>query len=136
MATTTLTFADRLATEVERKRSQLVVGLDPQPELLPVELGGDVSRFCCGIIDAVVFDDHAGYGEREIKDLVAIAKKLDASGFVTTEKDAVKLTPGLRDRLESVGPVVVARLDVELVDEEDALAQMISMVGGLDRRRR
>jgi orotidine-5'-phosphate decarboxylase len=49
----TLTFADRLAAEVERKRSQLVVGLDPVEDLLPVELRGDVSRFCCGVIDAV-----------------------------------------------------------------------------------
>jgi orotidine-5'-phosphate decarboxylase len=48
-----MTFADRLAAEVERKRSQLVVGLDPNPDLLPVELRGDVARFCCGIIDAV-----------------------------------------------------------------------------------
>jgi orotidine-5'-phosphate decarboxylase len=53
VAVATLTFADRLAAEVERKRSQLVVGLDPQPELMPVELGGDVERFCCGIVDAV-----------------------------------------------------------------------------------
>ncbi len=49
----TMTFPDRLAAEVERKRSQLVVGLDPRPDLLPVELRGDVARFCCGIIDAV-----------------------------------------------------------------------------------
>jgi orotidine-5'-phosphate decarboxylase len=53
MAVATLTFADRLAAEVERKRSQLVVGLDPNPDLLPVELRGDVERFCCGIVDAV-----------------------------------------------------------------------------------
>ena len=53
MAVATLTFGDRLATEVERKRSQLVVGLDPVPDLVPVELRGDVARFCCGIIDAV-----------------------------------------------------------------------------------
>src|ERR1700675_4466460 len=53
MAVAMLTFADRLAAEVERKRSQLVVGLDPQPDLLPVELRGDISRFCCGIVDAV-----------------------------------------------------------------------------------
>lgn len=57
-------FADRLAAAVERKRSQLVVGLDPRPELLPVELRGDVhlgrqaaaeacSRFCRGLVDAV-----------------------------------------------------------------------------------
>src|SRR5579862_6893892 len=53
MAVATLTFADRLAAEVERKRSQLVVGLDPVPDLLPVELRGDLARFCCGIVDAV-----------------------------------------------------------------------------------
>jgi orotidine-5'-phosphate decarboxylase len=49
---------------VERKRSQLVVGLDPVPELLPLELAGEAAlgrseaaraceRFCCGVIDAV-----------------------------------------------------------------------------------
>ena len=57
-------FADRVAEAVERKRSQLVVGLDPRPELLPVELRGDAhlgrehaadacARFCCGVVDAV-----------------------------------------------------------------------------------
>jgi orotidine-5'-phosphate decarboxylase len=60
----TATFADRLADAVERKRSQLVVGLDPRLELLPVELRGEAvsgrdaaahayGRFCCGIVDAV-----------------------------------------------------------------------------------
>jgi orotidine-5'-phosphate decarboxylase len=60
----TTTFADRLATAVADRRSQLVVGLDPQLELLPVELRGDsflgrrpaaeaIARFCCGLIDAV-----------------------------------------------------------------------------------
>ncbi len=53
MTVATLTFGDRVAAEVERKRSQLVVGLDPRPDLLPVELRGDVTRFCCGIVDAV-----------------------------------------------------------------------------------
>src|SRR5579871_4528728 len=53
MSVATLTFGDRVAVEVERKRSQLVVGLDPRPDLLPVELRGDVTRFCCGIVDAV-----------------------------------------------------------------------------------
>jgi orotidine-5'-phosphate decarboxylase len=60
----TTLFGDRLADAVERKRSQLLVGLDPRPDLLPVELVGDVhydraaaangcARFCLGIIDAV-----------------------------------------------------------------------------------
>jgi orotidine-5'-phosphate decarboxylase len=60
----TTAFGDRLAEAVERKRSQLLVGLDPLPELLPVELAGEAglgrseaadacARFCCGVIDAV-----------------------------------------------------------------------------------
>jgi orotidine-5'-phosphate decarboxylase len=54
VATTAVTtFGDRVAEAVERKRSQLVAGLDPRPELLPVELRGDVARFCCSIVDAV-----------------------------------------------------------------------------------
>src|SRR5690349_5391285 len=63
-AVSTATFADRIAAAVERRRSQLVVGLDPRPDLLPVELRGDAHlgraeaaqacvRFCCGIVDAV-----------------------------------------------------------------------------------
>jgi orotidine-5'-phosphate decarboxylase len=57
-------FADRVGEAVERKRSQLVVGLDPRLDLLPVELRGEAvlgraaaasafARFCKGIIDAV-----------------------------------------------------------------------------------
>ena len=57
-------FADRLADAVERKRTQVVVGLDPVLEMLPVELRGEaaagraaaasaVERFCVGIVDAV-----------------------------------------------------------------------------------
>ena len=57
-------FADRVCEAVERKRSQIVVGLDPVPDQLPVELRGEAvlgrdhaaaacARFCCGIIDAV-----------------------------------------------------------------------------------
>ena len=54
----TAPFADRLADAVERKRTQLVVGLDPRIDLLPVELRGEapalaVERFCRGIVDAV-----------------------------------------------------------------------------------
>jgi orotidine-5'-phosphate decarboxylase len=57
-------FADRLAEAVERKHSQLVVGLDPVADQLPLELRGETGlgreyaaaaceRFCCGVIDAV-----------------------------------------------------------------------------------
>jgi orotidine-5'-phosphate decarboxylase len=46
-------FSDRLGDAVSRKRTQLVVGLDPVVDRLPPELGGDIGAFCRGIIDAV-----------------------------------------------------------------------------------
>jgi orotidine-5'-phosphate decarboxylase len=75
MAVAVQTFADRLAAEVERKRSQLVVGLDPRVDLLPVELRGDVGRFCCGLIDAVA--PHAV----AVKPQLAFFETLGAAGM-------------------------------------------------------
>jgi orotidine-5'-phosphate decarboxylase len=80
MAVATQTFADRLAAEVERKRSQLVVGLDPRADLLPVELRGDVSRFCCGIIDAVAPHVVA------VKPQLAFFEALGAAGMAAFEQ--------------------------------------------------
>ena len=64
MSVQAVPFADRLVEVVTRKRSQLVVGLDPLLDLLPMELRGEsvlgraaaassVARFSKGIIDAV-----------------------------------------------------------------------------------
>jgi tetraacyldisaccharide 4'-kinase len=87
-------------------------------------------------MDTMIFPDHHAYDEGDMHRLLERARQVEANGFVTTEKDAVKLTPILRDRLETVGPVVVARLSVELLDEQESLSQLITMVGRLDRRKR
>ena len=92
MATvTTSTFADRLGEAVERKRSQLVVGLDPRLDLLPVELRGEsvlgreeaasaYARFCCGIVDAV------GRYVVAVKPQTAFFEALGADGFAALER--------------------------------------------------
>jgi len=90
-------FADRLVEAVEQKRSQLVVGLDPRLELLPLELRGEAqhspggvadafSRFCRGIIDAVApyavcvkpqlafFELYGSAGLRALEDVCAHAR--------------------------------------------------------------
>jgi orotidine-5'-phosphate decarboxylase len=83
-------FADRLADAVDRKRSQLVVGLDPRVDLLPMELRGEavlgrsaaagaVSRFCKGIVDAV-----APYAVA-VKPQVAFFEALGADGWHALE---------------------------------------------------
>jgi len=83
-------FSDRVAEAVERKRSQLVVGLDPRVDLLPVELRGEavlgrapaaaaVERFCKGIVDAV-----APYAVA-VKPQVAFFEALGADGWAALE---------------------------------------------------
>jgi tetraacyldisaccharide 4'-kinase len=81
-----------------------------------------------------VFPDHHAYVEHDVTRLLQLARRYGADGFVTTEKDAVKLTPEMRERMETIGPLVVARLGVELVEEQEALLQLIAMEGRLDRR--
>ena len=82
----TAAFADRVAEAVERKRTQLVVGLDPVADLLPVELRGEgataaaVERFCTGIIDAV-----APYVVA-VKPQVAFFEALGSEGWAALEK--------------------------------------------------
>jgi orotidine-5'-phosphate decarboxylase len=84
-------FADRLADAIHRKRTQLLVGLDPRLDLLPVELRGDVhlgpvhaadavARFCRGIVDAV-----APYAVG-IKPQLAFFEALGAEGMRALEE--------------------------------------------------
>jgi orotidine-5'-phosphate decarboxylase len=96
----TALFADRLAATVERKRSQLLAGLDPRPEQLPVELRGEASlgreqaaaactRFCRGVIDAVApyvvgvkpqlafFEALGSHGMKAFEDVCAYARSAD-----------------------------------------------------------
>jgi orotidine-5'-phosphate decarboxylase len=88
--TRVVAFSDRVAEAVERKRSQLVVGLDPRIDLLPVELRGEavrgraagaaaVERFCKGIVDAV-----APYAVA-VKPQVAFFEALGADGWAALE---------------------------------------------------
>lgn len=88
----------------------------------------------CHPVEMIAFPDHHAYVDADINRLLETARQYGADGFVTTEKDAVKLTPAMRERLETVGPLVVARLGVEFSDELEALLQLIAMEKRLDRR--
>ena len=73
------------------ERSQLVVGLDPRLDLLPLELRGDAhigrpaaaeatARFCCGIVDAVAPNVVA------VKPQLAFFEALGADGLAAFER--------------------------------------------------
>ena len=98
-------FEDRLAEAVERKRSQLVVGLDPVVDQLPLELRGEAGsgrehaavaceRFCCGIVDAV-----APY---------AVAVKPQSAFFEALGADGVRAFEQVCEYARGAGLLVIA----------------------------
>lgn len=83
----------------------------------------------CGVVDTVIFDDHHRYDDRDITEVIALAKKLRATGLVTTEKDAVKLQPAMLTRLSAeVGPVMVVALDAAFVFESPVMRLLTERV--------
>jgi tetraacyldisaccharide 4'-kinase len=70
------------------------------------------------VAEMSVFRDHHAYSIADVEGLVELAKAHGVDGFVTTEKDAVKLSAEMRVRL---GAVTVAELRVRLVDEKAAM---------------
>ena len=92
-------FADRLAEAVDRKRSQLVVGLDPVVAQLPDELRDEdaasaCERFCCGIVDAVAAH--------------AVAVKPQSAFFEALGSDGVRAFERVCDYARGAGLLVIA----------------------------
>lgn len=83
----------------------------------------------------VNFADHHRYTVEDMRRLLAEAKAVQADGFVTTEKDAVKLSEEMRSLLGEAGPVVVAELRAEFVNEGETIAQMIGSIPRMERRK-
>jgi orotidine-5'-phosphate decarboxylase len=97
-------FADRLGEAVERKHSQLIVGLDPRLDLLPMELRGEgvlgraaaasaVARFCKGIMDAV--------------GRYVVGVKPQSAFFEALGADGVRALEEISDYARSIGLLVI-----------------------------
>jgi tetraacyldisaccharide 4'-kinase len=78
----------------------------------------------CGVAETIAFADHHAYDMRDIDRILQVARGLNATGFVTTEKDKVKLTKMMCERLETLGPVVVVQLEAEFADADAVVSAM------------
>jgi tetraacyldisaccharide 4'-kinase len=78
----------------------------------------------CQFVDTVALPDHHRYGMVDMDRMVAIATERHATGFLTTEKDAVKLSSPMLERLQSVGPVCVVSLDAKFSDESEVIREL------------
>ena len=93
----------------------------------PENFAASLAKSGCGVVDTAVFPDHHRYTERDILELIRLAKKMDASGFITTEKDAVKLHSAIAARLaDEIGPLVVPALDAAFVYESPVVRALSS----------
>ena len=76
-----------------------------------------------------LFRDHHRYRPSDATRLQRLAQRARADGFLTTAKDAVKLTPGLRALLETVGPIAIADLAVDLHDPAACATDLRQLLG-------
>lgn len=80
----------------------------------------------CGqrVIDAVAFPDHHRYTVHDMRRLAERLKSRNAGAFITTEKDAVKITHELRATLEAAAPMLIAQLRVVFTEPARVLAEL------------
>jgi tetraacyldisaccharide 4'-kinase len=83
----------------------------------------------CGVVETVAFADHHAYGMRDVERIVEVARAMNATGLVTTEKDGVKLTAAMRARLEEIGPLMEVRLEAEFAKGDAVLDVLEARLG-------
>src|SRR5437868_4199864 len=72
------------------------------------------------IASTLTFRDHHRYAQRDIDRLLDVKKQTSASGFVTTEKDAINLGT-LSAQLQ---PLTTAKLSIDLESSEQIMAEL------------
>lgn len=77
------------------------------------------------LVGQQAFPDHHPYPLADCDTLVAAARQAGANGFLTTAKDAVKLTPAHHAALAAIGPVAVATLTCTFLYEKDQVLRQL-----------
>jgi tetraacyldisaccharide 4'-kinase len=70
------------------------------------------------------FRDHHAYVEKDIRDLLELAKRSEADGVVTTEKDAVNMG----GYLGALAPLDIVPVKMELADAANAVDTMLRVI--------
>lgn len=76
------------------------------------------------------YRDHHAYGERDVRELLALRQKSEAGGFVTTEKDAVNLG----SYLTALEPLCVVPVRMEFAEAANAVDTMLHMIEEREHR--
>ena len=76
------------------------------------------------VIHSTAFRDHHAYTAVDMRRLTEALQSSGGDAFITTEKDAVKLTPELRAQLEATAPLLVARLQTAFLDPDAVVREV------------
>lgn len=113
-----------------RRRVELAAGSPSRPFAFcaiaePERFRRDLENAGVEIAGFRCFRDHHAYRPSDIAALREAAGKAGANGFITTEKDAVKLG----NFSEQLGETSVARLVVELEEPREAMNMLLAKIG-------
>ncbi len=76
------------------------------------------------VVAKVAYSDHHRFEAADVERLVKVAGQRGATGFLTTEKDAVKFSAAMLERLRAVGPVGIVALDAKFADEPEVVREL------------
>jgi tetraacyldisaccharide 4'-kinase len=92
----------------------------------PEEFFRAVAAAGVGIVERMRFRDHHRYTEAEIDRVARLGQRFGCDAFVITDKDDVKLSAAMRQRLSTVAPLHTVTLTVEIEDEDTVLGELSS----------
>lgn len=119
----------RLSPPEERRRALAFCAIARPDEFFQgLEAGGT------GLVARMRFRDHHKYISKDIDEIGKVGRLHSCEEFVTTDKDAVKLSPELRSKLIQIAPLRVASLSLEIEDEGAVVAQLIAMIEASQKR--
>jgi tetraacyldisaccharide 4'-kinase len=83
----------------------------------------------CGVVETIAYPDHHAFEMQDMERILDVGRQLNATGFVTTEKDNVKLTAAMRERLETLGLLMVVGLEAEFADANAVVSALEMRLG-------
>jgi tetraacyldisaccharide 4'-kinase len=93
----------------------------------PKEFFAGLEAAGVGVVERRRFRDHHRYSAADIDRLAELGHRHRCDAFVTTAKDEVKLDAAMRQRLNTVAPLRIASLIVEMEDEGAVLGQLSAL---------
>jgi tetraacyldisaccharide 4'-kinase len=94
----------------------------------PAEFFAALAAAGVEVAERMTFRDHHRYTAADIDRLAELGRRYGCDAFVTTAKDEVKLDAAMRLRLETVAPLRIALLVIEMEDEDAVCSELSARI--------